>query len=87
MRKPDSQEVRRQFADLFVVSTFNLAGLVIATLLLWSESVAQLLRTDRASDRHVLVSLAAGVGFAAVLTITRLWILTRRKKRGVDRVA
>jgi hypothetical protein len=82
MRKPDSKETRRQFADLFVVSAFCVAGLVVAFLLMRRGDFAQVLGTDKSSDSHVAVSLIIGVGLSAVLTVAWLWIWTRRRKRG-----
>ena len=84
MRKPDAKEVRRQFIDLFIVTTFCTAGLVTIFLLSRSDGFAQMLGTTKSSDRHVLVSCGIGVGLAAVMTIGRLWFLARRKKKGDD---
>lgn len=84
MRKPDEQEVRRQFKDLFVVSVFCVAGLITAFLLLRSAGFAQVLGTEKSSDRHVAISFTIGVGLAWVLTIARLWISARRRKKGDD---
>jgi hypothetical protein len=81
-RKPDAQEVRRQWVDLFIVSIFAFAGVMSAFLLLRSAGFAHMLGVEKSSDRHVVVSYTIAVVLAAVLTIARLWICTRRMKKG-----
>jgi hypothetical protein len=81
-RKPDAREVRRQFVELFILSVFNLAAVLTAFLLLRSAGFAHMLGVEKSSERHVVVSFTIAVGLAAVLTIARLWICTRRRKKG-----
>ena len=82
MRPPNPQEVRRQFADLFIGAAFVLVGFIVALLLYRSVGVAGLLDTDLRSDRHLCVSLIVGVGLAALLTVGWLWRSARRRKGG-----
>jgi uncharacterized membrane protein (DUF485 family) len=81
MQKPDSQEVRRQFKDLLVVSALCLLGLLLAFFLFRSAGFAQMLGTEKSSDRHLAVSLVIGVGLAAALNVARLSILSRRRRK------
>jgi hypothetical protein len=84
MRKPTPQEVRQQFRDLFISTGFILIGMVSAFLLYHSPRFAHLLATDVNSDRHLAVSLAIGVGVAALLVLGRIWTSARRRNGGGD---
>ena len=80
MRQANSQEVRRQVKDLFVLAGFLVVGFVVAFVLYRSIGFAQMLDTDLRSERQLAISLVIGLGLAAVLM--GVWVSARRRKGG-----